>query len=328
MSSYILNKNDLSNIKELIKTSQSVQTLYSKLSSLSLSGDKESKETYLKYLSTAIEVENNLYGSLCTSEDKSKKISEYICGENLPNCDFSDRELLYWFDNRYSHIIRIRNRINTEMFGEKSELPKNVDNLINKLSQYVDRSDIIAIKNRDINFIIKSDLFCILIMILDNQIDACRDEELKNKLIFEKFNIMFMMGYVDKAVLTESKSMKKLAYPVNNDIRYTPFFVNQRRENYNCIARDEIESILKASDQRYFGSESYIYYLRQAMLRATLQFLSDENICELQDYFNDLYNNGLNGVDYSNNAKSTFLIKSSFGSIKTDREKIRVNIKK
>ena len=325
---------ELKKMENLIKVTESINSLYQKMINLELKGQRDTKEyqTLLDYLTIALDTENRLYNELLIDYDKVFLLVDYLDSEDeVINID----SIIEGYSNSKvpSRIMKslLKEVVASEKFAN-SLIPNKYKQLIrllnlNEAEELITKKILATI---DLDMAFTRDISVVYLAMLEEFINNSDYEDYLDNLIKTKYDIIFINRDIEKEFIangfraskTPDLSSELCANISDIDYEVYDYLKNQI---FSDIAIEQIEYLFSINDNDYKNENiCEKALLRQCLLRAIFLILDDEII----DAINENVHNIIESDDYLEafpEAKiSEKNIINCFKKIKLDRGKIKV----
>ena len=289
---------DLALTKELFKVGSSIQKLFNILCDLEINGKKDSSEyqRYLDYLRMVLLEENQLYQDSNLSIERCNAITDFVMESRLPSRveeEFENISSLK-LDNgvawRIIHFLKKRVLIDCEGIGRVSIESEYERKYLEDLQN--------ALYNKNI---IKANLLEDLVnaILLFNEEEILKEEntDVKSCLITIKYFLAYIYKDFGDYIVSKDFNVAKIfdntdlfAYLTRigpNDLQET------KREYLSKLVITYIYKVLRTDDKRQL-------LICKSILRALFMLMSDDMLCDADEFFNQLLDENDNLYDEKN----------------------------
>ncbi len=326
MIAYKLTVDDIKKLNELIRITNSINTLYKKLEELETKNEKDSPlyNQTIEYLKIAMQVEDNKYTELCLTKEKSKTLINYILKELIKKDFFNNVNSILNkdYDNRI--LRRILNNLSKEYLKYKIDINfLTKDGLPKKESKYAKLQDFI---NNDLqvqnNF--EEEMVRFYIEFLEDAIENEKNFTIREDLIASKYFSSFIFKSIENSMLENNFSKGSI---IINSL-FEADWCDIPKERYDILrgnyaipyAVEEIMKLLEVKDSLYQDvNMRSLGKIRQYFLRAIFLFLDDETLTEINLSFHETLESEEFKRIYKDDIIGKSLIKDCFKRINTDR---------
>lgn len=335
MERYRLNKQDFELIDRLVKTTNSIETLYKKMYDLEISGKKDSNEykKLLDYLKMTIEVEDKIYQDANLDYLRCIGLADYIIEDRLPDGFTNDVESIMSqnYDNRVLRRILsiLFHKVISDYNGIKEMLPNELVDLMIQLGMpNPDKIVSQAIYSSiELQKAFEKDTFSGFLTFLQEFINKKDYANFKEQLISSKYNTSFINKAIESDMISSSFDIPETFY-VNS--RFVADLTNTDLDLYKLLKNSygvkestkQISEVIEMGDMDYSDpKKATSSILRQCLMRASFLLMSDEVISDVNYEFHEFVESEKYLNRHSHDRISEQLIINCFKSIKRDRSK-------
>lgn len=296
----------MDNYNEMYNISSSIYKLHEKMASLEIQGKISGLEynKLLEYLEICLEYEEQLYSNLDIS-----KVNDILLFLNVYDEDFYNN--LNSFRNHDCINVRLINkllyfsRLHAKDCNNQDEADEAFNMIFSKM---------------EVSSIAREEFIFYYLFILNEYINKCKSNNIKEKLINAKYRLSFMDVNIEKA-------MHATNYRLDIPVIRCNFSLNEslidNMDLYNYVKEFLGESIFNNEMMNILNDDNDVtLILHQCAMRASMLMIDDDSkLADLNDEFHKyLENNGCNNKNEENIVKC-------FRKIKSDRENHFVNIR-
>ena len=311
---------EIEQLNNIIKTTNSIKTLYNKLYELEINNKKNTEEynKTLNYLDMAIEVENSEYDRCKFNYEKSKRWMEYILIEMLHNKFCNNEISVLELNYEKLELRRILNCLSKYV----NESPKSVFAEISIILRMLGVSDIEkkVEETHSLNYKmdreLKREMALSFLYFINKEIsDNNYNNKYKNELIRTKYNLSFISKLVENNLFVDNfqfpNELNNYSKFIANSLDINDkIYENIKNEFGKSVAEEEIINILSINNYQYKDEKVKISsILRISLIKSSLLFMTYENIEYLNDIYDELFNNSTGDYKYLNNSISVDIVK-------------------
>jgi len=335
MEKYILKSKDYEFINNLIKTTNSIDSIYRKMYDLEINGKKDTEDfnQILDYLSMAIEVEEKLYKEANLSYLQCIAIADYILQDKLPDGFLNDTESIMnqCYDNRVLRRILsiLVHKIISDHESVRQMLPEEIIELMEQLGMpNPDKLVSQAIYSSiELQKAFERDIFNGYLAILQEFIVSNTYKNFRNDLIRSKYNTSFINKQIENDMISSKFDIPDTFY-VNSrfvaDLTQTDLELYKMLKNLYGVKEStkQISEVIEIGDMDYSDSKKAITsILRQCLMRSAFLLMSDEVISDVNYEFHEFVEDKKYLDRHPHDRISEQLIVNCFKAIKKDRNK-------
>ena len=335
MEKYILKSKDYEFINNLIKTTNSIDSIYRKMYDLEINGKKDTEDfnQILDYLSMAIEVEEKLYKEANLSYLQCIAIADYILQDKLPDGFLNDTESIMnqCYDNRVLRRILsiLVHKIISDHESVRQMLPEEIIELMEQLGMpNPDKLVSQAIYSSiELQKAFERDIFNGYLAILQEFIVSNTYKNFRNDLIRSKYNTSFINKQIENDMISSKFDIPDTFY-VNSrfvaDLTQTDLELYKMLKNLYGVKEStkQISEVIEIGDMDYSDSKKAITsILRQCLMRSAFLLMSDEVISDVNYEFHEFVEDKKYLDRHPHDRISEQLIVNCFKAIKKDKNK-------
>ena len=335
MSEVRLEAKDLKKLKELIKVTESIGTLYQEMQDLEINGQKNSQkyQKLLDYLTIALDTENRLYNELLIDYDKVFSMVDYLDSEdedvNIDAIieDHSDGKVR-------SRIMKalLRETVISKRFA--NGLIPGMHKQLMKLLGLKEMEGLITdriLAMIDLDMALSRDVLVIYLAMLDEFITNPDYTEYLDVLTKTKYDIVFINRNIESEflandfVVSRTPDLSSELCANLNDIDYD-MYGQLKNQFLSDAAIEQIEYLWDINDDDYEDDDIRANaLLTQCLLRSIFTVLDDDIIDQINEEFHDVIESDEYMEEFPNYKISEKNIIDCFKRIKLDRGKIKVH---
>ena len=329
MENYQLSNQDYKNIDRIIDVTNSIGSLYQKMSDLEADGkqDTEEFEKCLTYLKLAIEVEEKVYQDANLDYLKCREMAQVLKNSLFDHVQGNIDSIINQ-EYEYGNIRRILGLLNLEALKNVPEIPKVKVYSFMAMMQYIfmDSSEKEIQTIIELEDAFEKDLLSGYLAILQEYIQN-QNGEIRQQLIHSKYYVSFIYKQIEEDMIANSFVIPSHIY-VNSryvaDITSTDLDVYQNLKKNFIIkeSKEQILNMLSLKDSDYKSKKNIISsFLIQCLIRSSFLFM-DEDIIEEMNYSFHEY---IEGKDYlkehfKDRISEQFIV-DCFKAVKKDKNK-------
>ena len=302
VENYTLTSHDYQWLKEIIKNTESIDSIYKKLYELEINGQKDSKEynDYLDYLKIALEVEAQIYESGKLDFNRGAALYNYIVEDRLPDHTLTDKESLIAQDYDSRVLRRILGSIKKIMTSDYKSLqgqmvPPQIVELMRAIGMpnVNERVSNAVYSSVEIKNAIDHDVFHGFLTFLRDLLNNSKYEEYKPNLIATKYNAAFVDKDVEEDLLEKSFELPEGFYLSVNfaaGVCDTPQRLLDIIKNQKGLdeATHHLIGLVKVHDEDFDDkNKAFGVLLRQCFVRSAFLLMDEELLGELNYQFHN-----------------------------------------
>ena len=286
-------------IEKIINITKHIDTLYTELYQLEINNKKDTVEykEILDNLNSFIKLEEKTYKSINITSFICEEFTIYILMNYLDPSFFSKyyrKDIETIMNQDYSNRIYIR--ILNQMHNNITNL-NNKSNIDNQISQIYNR-----------------DLLALYLFFLEEIKNIEPLSMFKESFINQKYNISFINKAIESEMFYNNFIIPDTYYSIIHLFKDK----NIETDKYKEMIKRQIDEIMKLSNMDYNNDISTISSIfRQCLIRSILLTMNDEDINDIESYFNKTAQDSINN-------RSKDFIDNCFKSISSDKSKINV----
>lgn len=336
---YRIEKRDLEQIENIIKTTQSIETLYKRLYELEINGKKDTKEfkTNYDYLTIALEVEENNYKNANLTAEKIQAWIKYIFETKVPKEFYSDSESVVRQDYSNKTIRRILNILSNKK-RSYFEVPEEISNdvflkNIMKLAGIDNPSELFEEATQataEMDFAFNKDYTNSILHIIKELLNKKEYANYKNNLIGTKYYLSFLNKTVEEGLLFSEFEIPEMLYFISSNkanvykLDSTEFKIFKKEYAFEKTIV-QILGMLKLSDLDYANEKNAITsILRECFIRAGFMLLDEDTLEDLNYEFHEFLESNDFLEEHKHDKISTQLVINCFKKIKKDKETVNI----
>lgn len=302
MEEYTLVSRDYQWLKEVIKNTESIESIYKKLCELEINGQKDSEEykNYLDYLKIALEVEDQIYSSSKIDFFRGNALFNYIVEDRLPERTLTEKESLIAQDYDSRVLRRILGNLNKLIVSdyknvEQVAIPPQLILLMRVLGMNdVDQRVSNAVYSGvEIKNAIDHDILNGFLTFLGELLKDPKYEEYKSNIIATKYNAAFVDRGIEADMLNNSFELPDGFYLSVNfaaGVCETPQELLDQLKNHQGLEESthHLMGLIKMHDKDYEDKKKVFgALLRQCFVRSSFLLMDEKLLREFNRHFHE-----------------------------------------
>ncbi len=333
-----LQEKDYEFVRDVLKTTASVDYLYQKLCELENLGLRESEE-YKKnseYLEIALEVEQNHYRNKVFTLSQLLLLMEY-CQKEFPAEEIlSDIDFLIGHNYQTRILKRITNSLINKMLPSTTELKEILPSEILSIMEYLDKKNIDEKTRQNFKFgkglhdLFENDIFNTFLSQLEHYANDQNHQEMRSKLIEAKYNLAFINHDIEVNMLATNFQTWDFLY-MRSKIAAQSMGINLQIHDFlqklkaSEKAIMQIHEILNVSDSDYMNKDvSLTVLLRTLYMKSAFLYMDSEQLIELNDHFHEYISSDEYISIHRHDYKSENTIAQAFREIDNEKSQYKI----